>query len=266
MDTPGIMATSRNKLDTAMMKNVKTALNQARAPRHPSPLTPRRLPPCRRRPSPHTHAPASSSAAVHHTTPPQGDVLLAIVDSAAALTLEKPEDGLEGLRSAATSGGPQLCVVLNKARGSLLKTHARRVPGVRHACRASARRCARVDADSHVPCASRQADLVDDEGRKRLEEAYRKLPGVDQARRLPIELLARAIWCSLKRESKTLCFSFRWNECRLLCCLVPPLAPQVMFTSAKEGGGVQDLADWVVSRLPMGPTLYPKDQARGSSK
>lgn len=46
----------------------------------------------------------------------QGDVLLAIVDSAAALELDDPADGLEGLRSSATAGGPQLCVVLNKAR------------------------------------------------------------------------------------------------------------------------------------------------------
>lgn len=73
MDTPGIIASSRNKLDSAMMRNVKAALSQ-------------------------------------------GDVLLAIVDSAAAAELEDPADGLEGLRSAAFAGGPQLCVVLNKVR------------------------------------------------------------------------------------------------------------------------------------------------------
>lgn len=53
MDTPGIMATSRNKLDAAMMKNVKTALSQARNARpRPSRAAPAAYGPRARRGSP----------------------------------------------------------------------------------------------------------------------------------------------------------------------------------------------------------------------
>lgn len=113
--------------------------------------------------------------------------------------------------------------------------------------------------------------MLDPDGKAKLEETYRALPGVDQARSDHICVFRfHSIGASIRADALldwqgpvTKGNRIGWRRgLKETGCAMPP---QVLFTCAKEGTGVQELADWVVSRLPMGPTLYSKEQARCSA-